>query len=163
MHRNILAKLAEIQTTESVRILYACESGSRAWGFASQDSDYDVRFIYVRHPEWHFSIEPGRDVIECPIVNEIDCNGWDLRKALRLLRKSNPPLLECLNSPIVYRKIPVVVEDLRRLVAISFRPASSAYHYLRIVQRNFRTYLHEDPVWLKNIFMCCARCWPCNG
>lgn len=86
--------LLNIEQSESVRILYACESGSRAWGFASQDSDFDVRFLYVREPDWYFSIdvERRRDVIERPISDQLDVSGWDLRKALNLLRKSNPPL-----------------------------------------------------------------------
>jgi len=100
----IVARLREIESAESVRILYACESGSRAWGFASTDSDYDVRFIYLRPVDWYLSIdlERRRDVIEYPIQDLLDINGWDLRKALRLLRRGNPPLVEWLGSPIVY-------------------------------------------------------------
>lgn len=74
-----------------MRILYACESGSRAWGFPSKDSDYDVRFIYVRPVDWYLSIFDKRDVIEYPISDMLDINGWDLKKALNLFRKSNPP------------------------------------------------------------------------
>jgi len=101
----ILERLAAIEHTELVHILYACESGSRAWGFASPDSDYDVRFIYVRPRDWYLSIdlERRRDVIERPIEGVLDINGWDLRKALQLMRKSNPPLFEWLHSPLVYR------------------------------------------------------------
>jgi predicted nucleotidyltransferase len=101
----ILERLAAIEQTEAVRILYACESGSRAWGFASPDSDYDVRFPYVRPRDWYLSIdlERRRDVIERPIEGVLDINGWDLRKALQLMRKSNPPLFEWLHSPLVYR------------------------------------------------------------
>lgn len=104
MFDRIKEKLLEIQEREGVFIFYACESGSRAWGFPSVNSDYDVRFLYTRERHFYLSIdvEDRRDVIELPIDDELDISGWDLRKALRLLRKSNPPLLEWLSSPIVY-------------------------------------------------------------
>ncbi|QEP42968.1 hypothetical protein D5085_07430 [Ectothiorhodospiraceae bacterium BW-2] len=88
IHRRLQAAEVEHQVT----ILYACESGSRAWGFESSDSDYDVRFIYAHRPEWYltFDVERQRDVIEYPIVDEIDCNGWDMRKALYLFTRTNP-------------------------------------------------------------------------
>jgi predicted nucleotidyltransferase len=80
----ILARLAAIERAESVRLLYACESGSRAWGFASPDSDYDVRFLYVRPRDWYLSIdlERRRDAIERPVEGALDISGWDLRKTL---------------------------------------------------------------------------------
>lgn len=78
MRDRIVKKLDEIPRSEDVQILYACESGSRAWGFASRDSDFDVRFIYLRKKEWYLSIDLDRkpDVIELPIVDELDINGW---------------------------------------------------------------------------------------
>src|SRR5476649_739605 len=94
MRARVLDELERIERERNVSVLYACESGSRAWGFASTDSDYDVRFIYLRAPEWYLSVEQKRDVIEEPISGDLDISGWDLRKALGLLRKSNPPLLE---------------------------------------------------------------------
>ena len=104
MREEIIRRLKQIEEEESVTIDYACESGSRAWGFPSADSDYDVRFIYHHPRDWYLSIdlEDKSDVIERPINDELDISGWDLRKALQLLRKSNPPLLEWLSSPIVY-------------------------------------------------------------
>jgi predicted nucleotidyltransferase len=100
----ILERLEAAEAEHSIRVLYACESGSRAWGFASPDSDYDVRFIYVHDAEWYlsFDVEHRRDVVEYPIVDDIDCSGWDLRKALYLFTRSNGALLEWLHSPIVY-------------------------------------------------------------
>ena len=95
MEKLILSKLREIENKENVRILLAVESGSRAWGFASPDSDYDVRFIYVRNQEDYLRLEKVRDVIELPIDDVLDINGWDLQKTLRLLYKSNPTLFEC--------------------------------------------------------------------
>jgi predicted nucleotidyltransferase len=103
----ILSRIIEIEDEEGVRIFFACESGSRAWGFPSSDSDYDVRFLYLHPTEWYLSVnlEHKRDVIERPISGDLDINGWDLRKALILLRKGNPPLMEWLGSPIIYREI----------------------------------------------------------
>lgn len=100
---HILARLRAAEAEEGVRILFAAESGSRAWGFASPDSDYDVRFIYVRPLAWYLRLTEGRDVIERPLDDRlVDFVGWDARKALQLLLKSNPALYEWLSSPIVY-------------------------------------------------------------
>jgi predicted nucleotidyltransferase len=85
MRRRIGRELDEIELNYDVHILLAIESGSRAWGFPSPDSDYDVRFVYAYGMETYLSIEPPRDVIERPIDSALDINGWDLRKALRLL------------------------------------------------------------------------------
>lgn len=79
-----------------MRFLIAVESGSRAWGFPSPDSDYDIRFIHIHPRDWYLSLQPGRDVIERPIIDNIDLNGWDLRKALGLLLKSNAVVSEWL-------------------------------------------------------------------
>ena len=94
MQALILEKLDAIEAEHGVQILYACESGSRGWGIASQDSDYDVRFIYCHRRDWYLAVGEPRDVIELPINDVLDINGWDLRKALQLMRKSNPTLLE---------------------------------------------------------------------
>ena len=102
----IPAKLAEIEKKENVRILYCVESGSRAWGFASPDSDFDVRFIYVRPKEYYLRLDRTRDVIEWQLDETLDINGWDLQKALILLHKSNPTMFEWNNSPIVYKTTP---------------------------------------------------------
>ena len=104
MRELILEKLNEIEQRENIRILHAVESGSRAWGFPSPDSDYDVRFIYVRRPEFYVKLEKTRDVIELPINEMLDINGWDLNKTLRLLHSSNPTLFEWMSSPVVYRQ-----------------------------------------------------------
>lgn len=99
MLTEIHGALQSIQEQETVRVLYACESGSRAWGFPSRDSDYDVRFIYVRPRDWYLSVDlERRDVIERPISDRLDVSGWDLRKALQLLRKSNPLRYRCQNT-----------------------------------------------------------------
>src|SRR5689334_14501823 len=132
-------RLFEIEHQEKIQIFYACESGSRAWGFPSEDSDYDVRFLYVRPSEWYLSIdvEEKPDVIERPITDELDISGWDLRKALKLLRKSNPPLLEWLSSPIVYLEKLSIADRMRKLVPEYYSPKACLYHYLHMAQGNF--------------------------
>jgi hypothetical protein len=114
MKSRILKKLIEIEKNNDVKVIYACESGSRAWGFASEDSDYDVRFIYVHSKDWYLTIADKRDVIEIPFDGDLDINGWDIRKSLKLLRKSNSPLLEWLSSPIKYRNVRPVRTRQRR-------------------------------------------------
>lgn len=145
----IAQTLAAIETEHGVRILYACESGSRAWGFASADSDYDVRFLYVHPLDWYVSVETPREVIERPITDELDINGWELRKALRLLRKSNPVLLEWLHSPITYRCDEGFLADMRAAARTFYRPAACFHHYLHMAQGNRRENLRGPIVWLK--------------
>jgi len=147
-------RLLEVEEAEGVRILFAVESGSRAWGFPSRDSDYDVRFVYLHQPEWYLSVnlESQRDVIERPLADSLDLDGWDIRKALKLFAKSNPPLLEWLDSSIVYRDCFRFSERLRALRATFFSPPACAYHYLHMAQGNYRTYLRGPVVWVKKYF-----------
>jgi predicted nucleotidyltransferase len=145
----ILMELQAIEARHDVRVLFACESGSRGWGFASPDSDYDVRFIYVHKLPWYLSVDPGRDVIEVPISGDLDINGWDLRKALQLLRRSNPVLLEWLRSPIVYRADAQAAPALRALAEQHFSVVRGYHHYVSMAKKNFRGYLQDDEVRYK--------------
>ncbi|HVT12902.1 MAG TPA: nucleotidyltransferase domain-containing protein [Fimbriimonadaceae bacterium] len=149
MRELIESALAQIEAEHQVRILYACESGSRAWGFASADSDYDVRFIYVHSRDWYLSILDHRDVIEKMLPGDLDVSGWEIRKALKLFRKSNPPLLEWLSSPIVYREDSVFTARLRELMATYYSPGSCFRHYLHMAEGNVRGYLQGDVVRTK--------------
>ena len=135
MRGRIEDQLARVEAEEDARILLAVESGSRAWGFHSPDSDYDVRFVYVRPVDWHLSLIPGRDVIERPIDDELDVSGWDLRKALNLMLGGNAVIGEWLRSPIVYRRRAEEVDALADLAsrALTRRPAT--WHYLRLMER----------------------------
>jgi predicted nucleotidyltransferase len=126
------SRLAAVEQTERVRLLVAVESGSRAWGFPSPDSDYDVRFIYVRPRDWYVALEPGRDVIEQPITGEIDLNGWDIRKTLGLLLGSNAIVSEWLSSPIRYRPDDPATARLVELVRHNFNPRGVAFHYANL-------------------------------
>lgn len=151
MKELIIRKLKEIEETEDVRILHAVESGSRAWGFPSPDSDYDVRFIYVRKPEFYLKLEKTRDVIEFPINDMLDINGWDLNKTLRLLHGSNPTLFEWMSSPIVYRQTDFL-DRLQPVLDSYFSCRSGLYHYLSMAEGNYREYLRGDTVRAKKYF-----------
>ncbi len=142
--------LAQVESERNVRVLFACESGSRAWGFASRDSDYDVRFLYVHPRDWYLSVEDRRDVIELPIADDLDVSGWELRKALGLLRKSNPPLLEWLKSPLVYQSDAEFVAEFNELASEFYSPRRCFSHYLHMAFGNWRKYLSgRDEVSLK--------------
>jgi len=148
----IQESIRRIEATDDVRILYAVESGSRAWGFASRDSDWDVRFIYIRRPAWYLSVQRRRDVLEYPLNDGLDFSGWDLKKALGLFAKSNPPLLEWLRSPSVYREAFSVAQTLRDLSKTYFSNRSCMHHYFHMAEGNYREYLQGDPVRVKKYF-----------
>ncbi len=151
MKKEIIERLQQTEKEHDITILYAAESGSRAWGFASEDSDYDVRFIYIHPPEWYLSIDTKRDVVEM-MDGDLDFAGWDIRKALMLFRKVNPPMIEWLNSPIVYLDKFNLAHELRTLLNETFDPKTCIYHYLHIAKGNFREYLKGDLVKLKKYF-----------
>ena len=147
-----MTRLAQIEKEHSVEILYAIESGSRAWGFESQDSDYDVRFIYRHSKNWYLNILPKRDVIEYPIIDLYDYSGWDLRKSLFLMNKSNPVLFEWLASPIVYIKKEKEYSLLKDASEKYFSPISTIYHYLHMAEGNNRQFLNGNEVKIKKYF-----------
>lgn len=152
MRETILSRLDEIEAAQQVKILYACESGSRAWGFPSADSDYDVRFLYVHPTEWYLSVEPGRDVIEVEVNPVLDITGWDLRKALGLFRKSNPPLMEWLASPVVYREFTPLAGRLRALRPAYYQHFSCLHHYLSMASRHVSKVAGAERVKTKHYF-----------
>jgi predicted nucleotidyltransferase len=152
MRTIIQKRLLEIEKEHDVKIVYAVESGSRAWGFESTDSDYDVRFIYVHKRNWYLNILPKRDVIEYPIVDAFDYSGWDLRKTLFLLHKSNPALFEWLKSPIVYHKDDYFYTLMEQLSKEYFSPIASVYHYVHMAGGNYRQFLQADEVKIKKYF-----------
>lgn len=145
----ILGKLRAVEAEHGVRVLYACESGSRGWGFASPDSDYDVRFIFVRPAREYLRVTPVRDVIEEVPGPVFDVNGWDLRKALQLLAKGNATLVEWLSSPVVYRQDDRFVARLREVAAAVYQPVRSFHHYYAMGRGNYREYLQGDQVRAK--------------
>ncbi len=150
----ILQRLSRAEQEHGVRILMAIESGSRAWGFASPNSDYDVRFIYAHAPSWYQAVdlEERRDVIEYPIVDDIDLNGWDVRKALRLYWKSNPAFIEWIQSSITYIDRGTFRVNALEVLPTIYAPEKGIYHYRSMAKTNFRGYLREAVVPLKKYF-----------
>lgn len=125
----IQAALGRLEAEYEVRVLLAIESGSRAWGFASPDSDYDVRFVYVPRASWYFSVGEMRDVIAAPGPNALDLSGWELRKSLRLFAKCNVALNEWLGSPVIYSETPGFRADMRAHIPSFFNPIAATHHY----------------------------------
>lgn len=148
MKQIILEELRKIEEQENVKILMAIESGSRAWGFASPDSDYDVRFIYIRKSEDYLSLEGIRDVIEWKLDDVLDINGWDIKKALQLLYKSNPTVFEWCASPIVYYETPEFAK-LKTILPSYFSEKKSLYHYWHMAETNYREFLKGEQVRIK--------------
>ena len=152
MKAQVLEALANIEAGEGVRVLLAVESGSRAWGFASPDSDYDVRFIYVHPRDWYLSVLEPRDVIERMLPGDLDVSGWELRKSLRLFAKCNLALNEWLGSPVTYLEVPGFRRQLASLVPNYFNQVAATYHYLRMARTAFETHYRDGEIGIKKIF-----------
>ena len=149
MTATIQPKLQKLETAQNIKILYAVESGSRAWGFASPNSDWDVRFIYIHTPDWYLQINAKKDCIEQMLPDDLDLSGWELQKALRLFRKSNPPLLEWLRSPLVYQQDDAFIATMRTAAEQYFNPENCLYHYFHMARRNWEAYFKTEEVRLK--------------
>ena len=151
IRNRIIAELVNIEETEDLTILLAVESGSRAWGFASPDSDYDVRFVYVRPQEYYLRLDTHRDVCEWMLDDTLDINGWDIDKTLRMLRSSNPTLFEWMNSPLIYYKHPAF-DSLMGNAYEYFLSKPGLHHYLSMAKGNYRDFLQGETVKLKKYF-----------
>lgn len=152
MKEAIDQQIRAIEQNNGVRVLFACESGSRAWGFASTDSDYDVRFIYAQPYNNYLSIRERKGTIELPVNQELDVNGWDIRKALQLFLKSNAPLYEWLQSPIVYKADSSFSMELKELMSSYFSHRAGCHHYLSMARNTFENDLQGEQVKLKKYF-----------
>ena len=150
MRQEILQRLSDIEAKYDVKILLAVESGSRAWGFESKDSDYDVRFIYVHRKDWYLSLIEGRDVIEeLDPDGVLDLAGWDLKKALLLMGKGNCAFAEWLNSPFAYYKDMAFFESISTLKDGYFRKVSAVNHYYHMATNHDKRYLEKRGCELK--------------
>ncbi|MDR2919011.1 MAG: nucleotidyltransferase domain-containing protein [Tannerella sp.] len=144
-------KLTEIEQTHEIKILYSCESGSRAWGFPSPDSDYDVRFIYLYTLEDYLTIQPKKDHLSFPINDELDISGWDISKVLQLITKSNTTPFEWLQSPVIYRENQAHKEQLWQLSQNYFCPRSNIHHYLGVARGAMET-MQDEYIKIKKLF-----------
>lgn len=151
MKTRILEKLTEIERDRNIEILFAVESGSRAWGFASPDSDYDIRFVYKHKTEWYLNLWEQRDTIQFMTEDELDGSGWDIKKALKLLSKSNASLLGWLFSPIVYRSYGTFLEEMKAVAIDNFNPVSGFFHY-HSMSKGFEETLGSEEMTLKSYF-----------
>lgn len=152
MKQRVLEELGRIEREHGVRVLLAVESGSRAWGFASPDSDYDVRFVYAHPCDWYVSVEEPRDVIEEMLPGDLDVSGWDLRKTLRLFSKCNLALNEWLGSPIIYAEALGFREQLLHLLPGFFNPLAGIHHYRSMASRALEDAPQGDGIRIKKLF-----------
>ena len=160
IQKEIRENLDAIEQKHHVRILLAVESGSRAWGFASPDSDYDVRFIYMREPKEYLRIDDRKDTVEGLLDEVLDINGWDLKKALLAFAKGNPNVMEWAKSPIVYREAPEW-KALKETAFHYFSEKSALCHYYGTANNTYLSFLTGDQIRYKKYFyalrplLCC--------
>ncbi len=153
MTEKIKRYLADIEKEKEIKILLACETGSRAWGFPSPDSDYDVRIIYKHKKDWYLSLFEEKDSIELMLDNnEIDISGWDLRKSLRLLWKSNPPILERIQSPIIYQVDNNFIRGINKVAKETYSRITAIHHYLSMGKKAFEEVSNNEKYKLKKFF-----------
>jgi len=158
---NIKAILKEIEQKKNIKILYACETGSRAWGFPSPDSDYDIRFLYMHEKDWYLSLSQRKDTIE-HMDGDLDITGWDLKKALGLLKKSNVPLIERFQSPIKYFALPGFKEEFKKLIDNYYSPIAIFFHHYSLAKKFWEELKDKEEFKLKSYFYLIRSLLSCN-
>ena len=153
MQNKIINYLEELESERAIKILLACETGSRAWGFPSPDSDYDVRLIYIHKRDWYLRLSEGKDSINLMFDdNEIDIAAWDLRKSLRLLAKSNAAMIERIQSPIIYKSDPDFHQEILETAKHFYSKIATMHHYLSMAKSCFSEAKAEPTYKLKKLF-----------
>lgn len=153
MEEKIKKYLSDLEKEKGIEILLACETGSRAWGFPSPDSDFDVRVIYKHHKNWYLGLTEEKDTIEYFFENnEIDISGWDLRKSLRLLAKSNAPLLERIQSPIIYKVDNEFLAGINAVAQKTYSRIATIHHYLSMAKKSYSEIENSEEYKLKKFF-----------
>ncbi len=152
MLERIRQNLAQVEAEQCCHVLYACESGSRAWGFASPDSDYDVRFVYVPAASWYFALDQQKDTIEAMLPGDVDLAGWELIKTLRLFASCNLPLNEWLDSPVVYADPHGFRQRLSAAIPEFFNPRKAMFHYLSIAAKSLDLRQPDRSIPIKKLF-----------
>lgn len=152
MKDKIVEALRALEQSRHLRILYACESGSRAWGFPSPDSDYDVRFLYAKPLDWYLQLNTPKDVINQEIDALLDISGWEIRKCMQLMVKSNASPFEWMQSPIIYLEQPEFLTSFRHLAKDCFSPIASIHHYLGLAKKYHAAINTNTPAKLKSWF-----------
>ena len=159
--QNIKTILTQIEAAKQIKILYACETGSRAWGFPSPDSDYDIRFVYVHERDWYLSLGQPKDTVEI-MDGDLDITGWDLKKCLILLKKSNAPLIERFQSPIEYYAEPEFKEAFQKLIATYYSPIAVFYHHHSLAKKFWEELKDKEEFKLKSFFYLVRSLLSCN-
>lgn len=153
MNDKIKKHLSQLEQERQIKILYACETGSRAWGFPSPDSDFDVRLIYQHSKDWYLSLSERKDSIDLMFENnDIDISGWDLRKSLKLLKKSNASLLERIQSPLIYRADAPFLAEVQQLALEAYSRKACLYHYLHLAKNCMDELRGKEQYKLKKFF-----------
>jgi uncharacterized protein len=142
-------------------LLYACETGSRAWGFPSPDSDYDIRFIYRHYKDWYLQLGKSKDFI-ASLDGDWDLSGWDLRKSLLLLQKSNAALIERFNSPIVYYSNMQFTDAFTALIPDYYSPIAVFHHHYSLARRFWEGIKDAEQYRLKSFFYLLRSLLSCN-
>jgi predicted nucleotidyltransferase len=158
----IIDQLKEIESKKNIRILYACETGSRAWGFPSTDSDFDVRFIYKHERDWYLSLGQRKDSLEFSLAGDLDITGWDLRKSLLLLKKSNAPVIERFQSPVVYFSDEVFKIEFMKLIRHYYSPIAVFYHHYSLAKKFWEDIKDSSEIKLKGYFYLIRSLLSCN-
>lgn len=159
--KQVKDRLREIELKKSIKILYACETGSRAWGFPSPDSDYDIRFIYMHERDWYLSLSQRKDTIE-HMDGDLDITGWDLRKSLVLLKKSNATLIERFQSPIEYFSAEGFKREFKSLIEVYYSPTAVFFHHYSLAQKFWEELKDKEEVKLKSYFYLIRSLLSCN-
>lgn len=151
----------KIEVDQRVQVLYACETGSRAWGFPSTDSDYDVRFIYRHERDWYLGLGERKDTIES-MQGDLDITGWDLRKSLKLLKKSNAPLIERFQSPIVYLDNDNFRDEFKQVIELYYSPTAVFFHHYSLAKKFWEDLSQKQHIKLKALFYLLRSLFSCN-
>ena len=159
--QHIQTILTNISQTKKVKILYACETGSRAWGFPSPDSDYDIRFIYMHERDWYLSLSQRKDTIEI-MDGDLDITGWDMRKCLTLLKKSNAPLIERFQSPIEYYAVSGFKDGFKELIESYYSPIAVFFHHYSLAKNFWEDLKDKNEFKLKSYFYLIRSLLSCN-
>lgn len=154
-------RLREVEQQRGLRIVFACESGSRAWGFASNDSDFDVRFIFVRPTREYLKLNPPKDAFDLHQDQDFDLAGWDIRKTAELMRRCNPPLMEWLDSPIIYETDDTISPKLVDLRKQYFDSKKAAHHYLSLAAGVWHKYIADNPAPVRKKYLYVIRPLAC--
>lgn len=154
--------LKKVEQEHKVKVLYACETGSRAWGFPSPDSDYDVRFIYCHERDWYLNLSQPKDTIEYMVDETWDITGWDLKKSLLLLKKSNAPLIERFQSPVVYYGEGAFKNEFRQLIENYYSPTAVFFHHYSLAKKIWDDLKDAEEIKLKSYFYLIRSLLSCN-